>query len=287
MSVILYIMLFLLGCIMGSFAGVIMERGRGGFEWSRWKSIFGGRSVCPWCGQSLTWWQLMPLVGRLVQRGKCFRCGTAIPARYNWLEISMGAVFVFTAWVTVWADLTWVLLWTSDRQILVFRLLINRAFRAIIIADFFWYELNVYLWLFLVLWIMGRGAFGDVGHFEAMFLGAITLSAIYWGIAHIGKWYVRSKLKIESDALGEGDIMIAMVIGMLFNFLPGSENIISSIQLIFIYLTLSSVLGIAFWLLRLAIKGDNDRVLPYLPAMIVAFWMLLGLSEPILKLFEI
>jgi len=101
----------------------------------------------------------------------------------------------------------------------VFWLLVNWAFWGIIIADFFWYELNVYLRLFLVFWIVGRGAFGKIMPFEWMFLRGVAWTAIFGCIWRASKRYVRTKLKVDGEGIGEGDIMIALVIGLLFPFL--------------------------------------------------------------------
>lgn len=287
MEIIFYLFLFLLGSIMWSFCGVIIERGRGGFEWTRWKEIFGGRSYCPGCGHSLTWWQLIPFVGWLLQKGKCFRCDLQIPMRYNRLELSMGLVFVTTSRFVVGNELTGVLLWYVERQPLVFWLLVNWAFWWIIIADFFWYELNVYLRLFLVLRIAGRGAFGEIASFDRMFLRGVAWTAIFWCIWRVSKRYVRAKLKVDGEGIGEGDIMIALVVGLLFPFLAWTNYPISGIQMICVYLIGSSALGILFWLGRLAISGDENHMLPFLPAMIVAFWLLLAFADNILSLIAI
>ncbi len=287
MSFIFYTLLFFLGSVMGSFVGVIIERGRGGFEWKRLVEIFGGRSYCPWCGQTLTWWQLIPYLGWLAQRGKCFRCGLAIPKRYNWLEMTMWMVFVATAWCIVGDNLYGVFMSSIPREPLVFWLLVNWAFRGIIVADFLWYELNVYLWLFLIGWIVGRAAGWDFLNFEWMFAWGIVWIAIFGLIWRLSKLYIQRKFKTDGAGIGEGDVMLSLVIGFLFPFLIQNINPVSAIQLICVYLILSSALGIVFWLVRLGLDGNRNSMLPYLPAMIVAFWLLLGLAEYIMQLIQV
>ncbi len=51
MVIAFYILIALLGMVLASFAGVIIERGRGGFEFSRLPEILGGRSYCPGCNK--------------------------------------------------------------------------------------------------------------------------------------------------------------------------------------------------------------------------------------------
>jgi prepilin signal peptidase PulO-like enzyme (type II secretory pathway) len=81
--------------------------------------------------------------------------------------------------------------------------------------------------------------------------------------------------------------MMVMVIGFLFPFLIGSGDIITAIQLACIYLIGSSGLGIIFWLVRLAIEGDRSRMLPFLPALIIMYWILLFHADTILSLVQI
>ena len=52
--------------------------------WRKINSVntFKRRSVCDVCQHILTWWQLIPIIGFLVQRGKCWHCDSKIP--YFW-----------------------------------------------------------------------------------------------------------------------------------------------------------------------------------------------------------
>ena len=47
---------------------------------------------------TLKWWQLIPLVGWLIQGGKCYRCKSSIPVWYMFYEIVMGLAFVSVAY---------------------------------------------------------------------------------------------------------------------------------------------------------------------------------------------
>ena len=61
----------LAGGALGSFSGVVAERG--------WRASLGGRSRCTSCGRDLRWWELVPLVSYVALRGRCVRCGARIP----------------------------------------------------------------------------------------------------------------------------------------------------------------------------------------------------------------
>ena len=82
---------FVFGTIIGSFLGVVVWRmgtGQG----------FGGRSMCLSCNRTLAWYELVPVVSFLMQRGKCRTCKTSIPAGDFWIEIATGLAFTGIAW---------------------------------------------------------------------------------------------------------------------------------------------------------------------------------------------
>ena len=77
---------FILGTIIGSFLNVLILRyntGRG----------MGGRSMCLSCGKTLNWYELIPLISFLIQRGKCRNCGSRISLQYFFVELVTGIIF--------------------------------------------------------------------------------------------------------------------------------------------------------------------------------------------------
>ncbi|MFZ2484364.1 MAG: prepilin peptidase [Minisyncoccia bacterium] len=81
------VILLVLGTVVGSFLNVVglrFDTGRG----------FGGRSSCPACGETLRWWELVPIISFLVLKAKCQRCQAKISWQYPVVEILTGLVFV-------------------------------------------------------------------------------------------------------------------------------------------------------------------------------------------------
>lgn len=72
---------------MGSFLDVCTLRFHTG------KSIMG-RSRCLSCGHQLRWFELIPLMSYLSQRGRCRRCHAQIPSRLLWVELAVGGLFL-------------------------------------------------------------------------------------------------------------------------------------------------------------------------------------------------
>lgn len=79
--------IFVLGACLGSFANVIILRLPAG------ESIVRPRSHCRSCKQTLNWYQNIPLLSYLIQKGKCAHCGAAFSPRYFLVELVMAAAF--------------------------------------------------------------------------------------------------------------------------------------------------------------------------------------------------
>jgi prepilin signal peptidase PulO-like enzyme (type II secretory pathway) len=260
----------------------VIERGRGGFEFERLPEILGWRSFCPGCKKSkkiknatLTAWQLIPLVGWLAQWGKCFRCKKSIPGWYQVVEWVMWLLFVLVTWLFVGNQPSILLLDSGIVvQHLIFWLFVVRAAGAIVLADMLWYELNVWLRLFLMVWILvwwltwlfpiGDGV-----------LRMLVFVAIYVGIYQFGKRYVKRVFGEDGEWFGQWDVMLAAVVWLLFPFLVVWLDRIAQVQMVFVYLVMSSFVGMVFWYIRLLITKDKDNMMPFLPAMIVGFVILL------------
>lgn len=81
------IFLFLLGCIIGSFLNVVIFRYHGG-------QSLNGRSYCFTCGKQLAWYELIPLLSFVIQRGRCRSCRSSISWQYFLVELATGLLFV-------------------------------------------------------------------------------------------------------------------------------------------------------------------------------------------------
>ncbi len=82
---------FAFGAAAGSFLNVVALRIIAGEQFLR------GRSHCPACGKTLSWFELIPLVSFIALRGRCRRCREPISLRYFLVELGMGAYVVLLA----------------------------------------------------------------------------------------------------------------------------------------------------------------------------------------------
>lgn len=91
MNIILYILIFCIGALFGSFFTLAVYR----IPLS--KDITHERSFCPNCNHRLEFLDLIPILSYLFLGGKCRYCKQKIRPRYFLLEIMSGIVFVLFA----------------------------------------------------------------------------------------------------------------------------------------------------------------------------------------------
>jgi leader peptidase (prepilin peptidase)/N-methyltransferase len=72
---------FLFGAIIGSFLNVCIYRLPDG------ESVVFPASHCRACSRVLSWYENVPLLSYLLQRGRCRTCGARFSSRYFWVEL--------------------------------------------------------------------------------------------------------------------------------------------------------------------------------------------------------
>src|ERR1035437_10118568 len=86
MILILTIIFFVFGLIIGSFLNVVILR------LNTQKSL-GGRSGCMSCLNKLSWYELIPVFSFLGLRGRCKNCKAKISIQYPIVELITGFIF--------------------------------------------------------------------------------------------------------------------------------------------------------------------------------------------------
>jgi prepilin signal peptidase PulO-like enzyme (type II secretory pathway) len=87
MEILYYLIIFILGTIIGSFLNVVINRYNTGLS-------LNGRSTCFSCGHKLSWYELIPIISFLVQKGRCGMCKSSISLQYPAVEFLTGILFV-------------------------------------------------------------------------------------------------------------------------------------------------------------------------------------------------
>ena len=105
MDYILYLLIFCIGTVFGSFFTLAVYR------IPLRQDITHTRSYCPKCNHKLSFWDMIPILSYIFLGGKCRYCKQKIRPRYLLLEILSGIVFVlfaisirFSIWNVVFLD---------------------------------------------------------------------------------------------------------------------------------------------------------------------------------------
>lgn len=225
-EIVLIIPFFLFGIIVGSFLNVCI------FRIPNKENMISKRSHCMACGNVLKWYELIPLVSFIIQRGKCRKCHTKLSWQYPFIEALNGAVWV-------WIYLTYGL---SVESILF--CLCASTLIVIGVIDWRTFEIPFGCNIFIALLGVVRLIF-DPAHWQSYVLGFFIVS-VFLSILY---------LVTKGRGMGGGDIKLMAAAGLLL----GWKGIVLA-------LILGCVLGSVIHLLRMKLQ-DKNHVLalgPYL-----------------------
>ncbi len=224
----IFAIIFFFGLVFGSFGYVLALR-YDGDHFLLDPKIVGGRSYCPHCHKTLRWFELIPLVSFLVQRGRCRSCNVRIGFIYPAIEISLGFLFVFIAMrvqdlygIALGTDFgILVALWIAFFFALFLLSIID--IRLGIIPD----EINLFLAV-IALSIIGFTAmrfspidFSLLGEYSILFGLANTIWINHLVGAALGVFIFGGLVAItRGNGMGMGDAKLAVPLGFLFGW-PG------------------------------------------------------------------
>jgi len=89
--ILINIWIFLLGAVMSSFLNATLYRLEKGYKYPE---IIKLGSHCESCNKSLKWWELIPIIGYIIIRGKCSNCGKKVNLYYPLSELFLGTIFL-------------------------------------------------------------------------------------------------------------------------------------------------------------------------------------------------
>jgi len=175
------ILIFLLGLCVGSFLNVLADR------LPRGESVLWGRSHCDYCKKTLRWYELIPVISYIAQRGRCLRCHKPLSLQYLLVEIitGLGFVFLYPNMLNMIIFSALLVLFISDfkYQILPDSMILVASLAALVHPHFVAAAAS-FGFLYL-LWAVTRGrgmGFGDVKFalFMGLFLGYPQIIVAYY-----------------------------------------------------------------------------------------------------------
>ena len=258
------ILLFVLGAIFGSFGGVLISR-----KWDKeWiKSIFFGRSKCTNCNKTLWFFELFPILSFFFQKGKCKNCGKKLSNFYWILELLSGLIFVATYVFIPYTSIFELMFW----------LIINWWFLLLLIFDIQRHELHTPIWIFVSIFALVFAWFSlDI----TIFLETTILYVIIFFLIYLfSKYYMRIRFRKKEEWFWQGDVYLSLTIWALswfvFYYNSVQFGVTNLIDMLLIYVILSSVIWLIYALVNRFLFSWHKQIIPFLPSMILAFWILL------------
>ena len=89
--ILISIWMFLLGAAMSSFLNATLYRLDKGYKYPE---IIKLGSHCENCKNPLKWWELIPIIGYIIIKGKCSNCGKKVNLYYPLSELFLGTIFL-------------------------------------------------------------------------------------------------------------------------------------------------------------------------------------------------
>ena len=243
------ILISLYGLLIGSFLNVCIYR------MPRDKSIAFPPSHCPNCNTNLKWYNLIPVLSFMVQRGKCGYCREKISLQYPIVELLNAITYLF---IYLKFGLTLEFFFYA----IIFSILIIIALidlKEMIISDVLVVLIlgitTIYKILSYILYNKSPQLLNSIG--------GLVLSSLLFGII----------ILISQGGMGGGDLTLIGSLG----FILGTKKI-------FLTIFLSFILGaiISVFLLITKIKGRKDPI-PFGPFIILGFFIAVFWGEGLIS----
>ncbi|MFC2948649.1 prepilin peptidase [Virgibacillus sediminis] len=244
MEMVYTIIFFLFGLIFGSFFNVV------GLRLPKGMPFANDRSACPQCGSHLSWYENIPLLSFILQKGKCLHCHERISPLYPMIEVMTGLLFM-TSYLLLGLQLE-----------LATPLLLISMLMIILVADLVYMQIpNKVLLFFLPFTILIRILVPLDPWWSPILGGALGLlitSAI---------------IIISRGGMGAGDMKLFGVLGLILG-----------VEMLMVAFFLSCMIGavIGFILLAFKVVGRRQPVpfVPYIVAgTLIAYFYGDGLME--------
>ena len=229
----LYIIIFIIGLIFGSFLNVLIYRLP--LDISLFKPL---GSTCTHCQHRIKWHENIPVLSYLFLKGKCSNCSKPISIVYPFVELT-------TALVTLLLYMNYWLNWELIVTIALFYTLIVLSFIVLKYKAVPDYLLIVAVILTIIV--------GDLMNI-LIFAGGFALLelVVTFYIQNVKAKITKNKDLETQSALGEGDIPIAGVIGGLLGLHLGISAIF-----------LATLLGLSLSIYNLLSKKEIET--PFIP----------------------
>ncbi len=267
MNILIFVFIFLLGTIIGSFLNVVIYRFNTG------KTIVRGRSICMTCNRELRWYELIPVLSWVMQSGRCRRCREVISYQYPIVEVITGIVFLLISYhflpVIILSPIKYAFI--VSFFVFIFSILIVISvydMRHKIIPDKLVYTFALVSFLSTFIDYTGYGSLFTLPPLGSLIAGPVLAApfALIWLVSK-GEW------------MGLGDAKLMLGLG----FILGLSSGLAAIILSFWIGTVVSLLFIFFTKKKVGMKTE----IPFAPFLIISTLIVFLLNIDFLNLVSV
>ena len=225
-DIILYLIIFIFGIVIGSFLNVCIYR------IPEHEDIVKTRSHCMSCGRQLKWYDMFPLFSYLFLRGRCRYCKAKLSVQYPLIEAMNGILYVI------------IVLQNGVNVDSLLYCLLTSALLVLSVIDFRTYEIPLGINLFILALGLIRAAL-DYHNFLDYLIGLLAVSVV---LAIL--YYATG-----GRAIGGGDVKLMAACGLFLGW-----------KLIIMAFLLGCVLGAVIHMVRMKVSHEDHVLAmgPYL-----------------------
>lgn len=244
MDAMILTMLTLVGACVGSFLNVLIYR------IPREEEFVRTPSHCMTCGHQLKWYELVPVLSWLAQKGKCRSCGVKLSAQYPIVEATNAVMWLLTG-VLFRGDWLTVGLYCGMFSMLLVGSVID------------WREFIIPNGINLVIFLLGLvRLFTDLQNWLFYLIGMLAVSLVFL-LLHIAT---------GGNGLGMGDVKLVAAAGLLL----GWPKMILAVLL-------GSLSGALIHSARM--KRGAGRKLAFGPYLAAGIWIAALVGEPLINAY--
>lgn len=269
------VFLFLVGPVIASYISLIVSRQHKDFI-----VTVDRNSQCETCGKQLSWYELIPIISFLVQRGRCSSCHSPIDVRIFLSELiglaalSPISIYLLVNLLQLNLDLPQILNLTALTflQIWLIYLSINDIYTYSVPARPV-YLVNTGLFILTIISNIAR-LFWLQGSNTGISFVLSTPSSLAGGLI---LWFMIAALILATKqrAMGWGDVWIAMTIGIVW----GIER---ALVVIYFSVIAGGIIGLIYALRKGRFKG---LLIPFVPCLLLGSSLTIIYGETIISIF--
>ena len=257
-KVIFSMLAFVLGASFASFAGVVA------FRFPKGISLVKPNSYCPHCRKEIRKFDNIPILSWILLGGKCRYCNSKIGAFSFLIEIFGGVGFMLTYWE--YGDSF------QNLPILVAVMLLIFLFIIISAIDYEThniYNITLIIFLFISVFITAYRIIIFDSNVWSHFGGAIL------GFSFFGSVKFISKLILNKDALGSGDVYLVGIGGLMIGAFP-----------LLIAIIIATFLGSVIEIIKIKTKKSEKEVeIAFGPYLLFGMALMSIYGDSIMKLY--